>query len=215
MGQSISLIYWPPEAAPATAFPKGKKQYNEPLAGRVIKRYGASEKAFQIFFEESKKCDPPLEEEELMRIWHSAERFGEKISKQEGYVDPEKYNREFGTGESLKPEDYSDIGQAKILAREYRNELRYTDNTDFIRFNGIYWEESKQAAVGAAEEFLDLQLADALDQLAEAKKALVESGVPTAAFREGRKDTGKSSSRRTKERISVGTRSARHIRLLS
>ena len=175
-------------SGPSHSIPQGKRNNTmSRFAGRVIKRYGASEKAFQIFFEESKKCDPPLEEEELMRIWHSAERFGEKISKQEGYVDPEKYNREFGTGESLKPEDYSDIGQAKILAREYRNELRYTDNTDFIRFNGIYWEESKQAAVGAAEEFLDLQLADALDQLAEAKKALVESGVPTAAFEKGGK----------------------------
>ena len=75
-------------------------------------------------------------------------------------MSPEDYNGEF-CRESLKPADYSDIGQAKVLAKEYGVELRYTAATDYIRFCGEYWIESKQQAVGAAEEFLDLQLADA------------------------------------------------------
>lgn len=146
------------------------------FAGRVVKRYGATEKAYQIFMEEADKCDPPLPGEELAAIWQSACRFAEKVQSQEGYVSPEDYNDEFYR-ESLKPADYSDIGQAKVLAKEYGVELRYTAATDYIRFCGEYWIESKQQAVGAAEEFLDLQLADAKDDVRWAKQALLDVGV--------------------------------------
>ena len=143
------------------------------FAGRVVKRYGATEKAHQIFMEEADKCDPPLPDEELASIWQSACRFAEKVQSQEGYVSPEDYNGEF-CRESLKPADYSDIGQAKVLAKEYGVELRYTAATDYIRFCGAYWVESKQQA---AEEFLDLQLADAKDDVRRAKQALLDVGV--------------------------------------
>lgn len=146
------------------------------FAGRVVKRYGATEKAYQIFMEEADKCNPPLPGEELAAIWQSACRFAEKVQSQEGYVSPEDYNDEF-CRESLKPADYSDIGQAKVLAKEYGVELRYTAATDYIRFCGQYWIESKQQAVGAAEEFLDLQLADAKDDVRWAKQALLDVGV--------------------------------------
>lgn len=146
------------------------------FAGRVVKRYGATEKAHQIFMEEADKCDPPLPDEELASIWQSACRFAEKVQSQEGYVSPEDYNDEF-CREALKPADYSDIGQAKVLAKEYGVELRYTAATDYIRFCGEYWIESKQQAVGAAEEFLDLQLADAKDDVRRAKQALLDAGV--------------------------------------
>lgn len=146
------------------------------FAGRVVKRYGATEKAHEIFMEEAAKCNPPLEEAELAMIWQSACRFAEKVQGQEGYVSPEDYNDEF-CRESLKPADYSDIGQAKVLTREYGVELRYTAATDYLRFCGQYWVESKQQAVGAAEEFLDLQLADAKDEVMRTKQALMDAGV--------------------------------------
>mgnify|MGYP000476289996 CR=1 FL=1 len=155
------------------------------FAGRVIKRYGATEKAYQIFLDEAEKCDPPLPDTELNTIWGSAVRFGKRIAKQEGYVSPDEYNNDFGTRDSLRPEDYSDIGQAKVIAREYGNELRYTDSTDFIRYDGICWEESRQAAVGAAEEFLDLQLADANEQSEQALMELAGTGISEDIIRKG------------------------------
>lgn len=103
------------------------------FAGRVLKRYGNTDKAYRIFMEEAEKCNPPLEDEELAAIWQSACRFAEKVQCQEGYVPPEDYNDEF-CRETLKPADYSDIGQAKVLAKEYGVELRYTAATDYIRF---------------------------------------------------------------------------------
>ena len=146
------------------------------FAGRVVKRYGATEKAYGIFMEEADKCHPPLEDAELSMIWQSACRFAEKVKNQDGYVTPDEYNDEFA-GETLKPGDYSDIGQAKVLAREYGGELRYTAATDYLRFCGQYWVESKQQAVGAAEEFLDLQLEDAKDEVSRTRQELLDMGV--------------------------------------
>lgn len=155
------------------------------FAGRIVKRYGDSERAHSIFLEEANKCNPPLEAAELNKIWQSALRFGKKIAVQEGYVSPDQYNQDFSQGESLRPSDYSDIGQAKVLLREYGNELRYTEEADFIRYNGVYWMESRQAAVGAVEEFLDLQLADATDQTERAVRELVQMGLPRDIVRKG------------------------------
>lgn len=156
------------------------------FAGRIIKRYGNTDKAHRIFLEEAAKCNPPLEDEELASIWQSACRFAQKVQSQEGYVAPEDYNDEF-CRESLKPADYSDIGQAKVLSREYGVELRYTAATDYIRFGGTYWIESKQQAVGAAEEFLDLQLEDAKDEVMRTREALVDAGVSEDAITSGGK----------------------------
>ena len=160
------------------------------FAGRVVKRYGATERAHGIFMEEAARCSPPLEDTELAAIWQSACRFAEKVQGQEGYVAPDVYNDEFGR-ESLKPADYSDIGQAKVLTREYGVELRYTAATDYLRFCGQYWVESRQQAVGAAEEFLDLQLADAKDEITRAKQALMDTGISEDAITSGGKSLEK------------------------
>lgn len=155
------------------------------FAGRVLKRYGITEKARDAFLEHAKKCDPPLPDEELNTIWASAIRFfNKKVVSQEGYVPPDEYNIDFD-GSSLKPEDYSDIGEAKVLVREYGNELKYTNATDYLRYDGDFWQEDKQLAIGAVEEFLDLQLADAQDELQKATDALIGSGVPEEVVKAG------------------------------
>ena len=173
-------------AKPEVGIPQGQRNNTmSRFAGRIVKRYGDTDRAYSIFLEEANKCNPPLEEAELNKIWQSALRFGKKIAAQEGYVSPDQYNEDFGRGESLRPSDYSDMGQAKVLLREYGNELRYTEEADFIRYNGVYWMESRQAAVGAVEEFLDLQLADAKDQTEQAVRELVQLGLPQEIVRKG------------------------------
>lgn len=159
------------------------------FAGRVLVRYGETDKAHQIFLDQSTKCDPPLDDSELSTIWFSAVKFfRNKISGNSGYIPPDQYNNDFG-GEpgSLKPEDYSDIGQAKVLTKTYGDELKFTAATDFLRFTGQVWEENKQLAVGACVEFLDLQLQDAKDFLEVAKKALIGKGYPEADVNKGSK----------------------------
>lgn len=143
------------------------------IAGKIIKRYGNTEKARQIYIEKSLLCTPPLPQEELDLIWSSAVKFGKKVQQQSGYIPPEEYNM----ASRLRPDDFSDIGQAKVLAREYKGELVFTDATDYMRYDGTHWTESKQMAVGACEEFLDLQLAEAKAAVERARSALLRTGI--------------------------------------
>lgn len=159
------------------------------FAGRVLKKYGECDKAHEIFLDQAAKCDPPLEDSELATIWFSAVKFyRNKIAGSDGYVPPDQFNNDFGNAPgSLKPDDYSDIGQAKVLTNTYGDELKFTAATDFLRFTGQLWEEDKQLAVGACVEFLDLQLQDAKDSLEAAKKALIDKGYPEESVKQGSK----------------------------
>lgn len=163
------------------------------FAGRVLKKYGECDKAHEVFLEQAERCDPPLEDSELNTIWFSALKFfRNKVSKDSGYIPPDQYNNDFGDGAgSLKPEDYSDVGQAKVLSREYGDELKFTAATDFIRFDGEVWVEDKQMAVGACVEFLDLQLQDAKDSIEVAMKALVDAGYDESVVKQGSKALAK------------------------
>lgn len=155
------------------------------FAGRVLKKYGITDKAKEAFLEHAKRCDPPLEQSELATIWGSAVRFYKKtVMTQPGYIPPDEYNAEF---ESLKPDDYSDIGEARVLVREYAGELLYTDATEFLSYDGICWRENRQKAVGTVEEFLDMQLVDARTQYSEAMQALIDGGIPEEVVRAGGK----------------------------
>ena len=168
------------QKASVKTIPAGKRNSTlSRFAGRVVKRYGHSEEAHAIFLEEAAKCDPPLDDEELSKIWQSAKKWEKKVSSQPGYVPPEQFNPVMpkGPAGSLKPADYSDIGQAKVLAEEYGDELRFSEQTGFLHYDGVFWEPSASAAVGATEEFLDLQLADAELLVFKTKQALLNAGV--------------------------------------
>lgn len=159
------------------------------FAGRVVKKYGWNETSHQIFLEEAEKCDPPLDDEELSHIWNSAKKFAKVVQSQPGYIPPDKYNGPLpkGPSGSMKPKDYSDIGQAKVLDAEYGNELKFNPATDYLRYNGIFWNESKEAATGAAEEFLDLQLNDAKLEVFKASEAMKHAGTDPSVVRAGGK----------------------------
>ena len=98
------------------------------IAGKIIKRFGATDEAHNLFLKAAEKCNPPLSDEELARIWRSASKFGVKVSGQEGYIAPEIYNSDC----TLRPEDFSDLGQAVVMAEAYKNKLCYTPSTDFL-----------------------------------------------------------------------------------
>lgn len=153
------------------------------IAGRLIKRYGITDKAHDIYLEKAQLCNPPLEDRELALIWSSAVKFGKKVQSQVGYIPPEEFNK----GYSLIPEDYSDIGQAKVLSHEYEGTLAFTDSTDYMCYDGTHWAESRQMAVGACEEFLDKQLDEATAAVEKAKKMLLDLGVDKDAVMAGGK----------------------------
>ena len=165
--------------APASSGPILEGSRNNTMshfAGRILKKLGVCDKAKEAYKERARKCEPPLSEEELETIWNSAVKFYEKVASQEGYIAPDQYNDEFAIGD-LKPEDYSDIGEAKVIARSCRMSLRYTSATDFITFHGDRWYEDKQKSLGTVEDFLDTQLADAEGAVKQAEDALISLGV--------------------------------------
>lgn len=143
------------------------------FAGRVIKKYGDTDKAYQAFLEEAAKCEPPLDNSELGTIWHSAQRFYAKLSNQEGYVAPEVYN----APSCYKPGDYSDVGQAEVLAKYFSKELRYSPATHFIRYSDHYWQESEPGAQAVAHELTRRQLKESGNDLVTALDKLKSCGA--------------------------------------
>lgn len=62
------------------------------IAGKTIKRHGDTDHAYKMFLQYADKCDPPLTDSEVDRIWHSAQKFYKKVKMQPGYISPEEYN---------------------------------------------------------------------------------------------------------------------------
>ena len=91
------------------------------FAGKIIKRYGATEESYSMYLEQASKCKPPLDSE-LNSIQYSVTKFGKKVSGQEGYIKPEDYNQEF----KFKPTDYSEVGQVIVLSRVFQDRKKYS-----------------------------------------------------------------------------------------
>lgn len=142
------------------------------FAGRVIKKYGNTDEAYRAFLEQAAKCKPPLDSKELATVWHSAQKFFDRVSRQDGYIPPEAYNSDV----SYKPGDYSDVGQAEVLAKHFSGELRYSPATHFIRYNAHYWQESEPGAQAVAHELTRRQLAEASSDLFGALRKLEGNG---------------------------------------
>lgn len=153
------------------------------FAAKIIKRLGVTKEARDGFDEQALKCVPPLEKAELDTIWGSAVRFYNKtIKNSKDYKSPEEFQRE-----SLKPDDYSDVGEAGVLAREYADKLAYTNATDYLFYDGTHWRENKQLALGAVVNFTDDQLAEANTFLEVTEKQLQSTGIDEMTIKAGGK----------------------------
>ena len=101
------------------------------FAGRVIVRFGNTEQARQLFETKAHTCVPPLPDSELEAIWASALKFGAKVAATPGYIPPERYAEIQG----LRPTDFTDVGQATVLADEYAQKLAFSEATDWLVYN--------------------------------------------------------------------------------
>lgn len=122
---------------------------------------------------ESQKCNPLLEDFELKKIWQSAVSFGKKVQKQDSYIELEKYN----LGLELVPSDFTDVGQAKVLIEQYKDEMRFSPSTKFIVFNGSFWEESELKAQLVVQELSERQLEEAETQIEKIMQEMVKNGA--------------------------------------
>lgn len=99
-------------------------------AGKLIKRYGDTVKAEQLFKIEAERCVPPLSEDELASIWSSAKKFGERIADRDDYIPPEQFNTPAEKLAAMRPENsrrysWSDIGASRLFADYYKDIVRY------------------------------------------------------------------------------------------
>ena len=75
------------------AIPEGSRNSTMSRIGaRIIKRYGDTPEAKELFLQAAEQCSPPLEDRELESIWAGKQRLYAKISKQPGYIPPDTYN---------------------------------------------------------------------------------------------------------------------------
>lgn len=155
-------------------------------AGKVIVRLGNTDEAHALFLKEANKCNPPLDDDELDLIWNSAVAFGKRVESQEGYIPPEDYDGEV----LLKPNDFSDVGQAIVLSTEYKEVLRYSPATDFLVYNGGFWEESKPKAQAVAQALTERQLKEAEIEINNALNEMSENGALDIVMEKGSKKAG-------------------------
>ena len=175
--EAAEETFWDLDSVHATTIPEGRRNSTlSHFAGRVLKRYGDTEEAYAAFMERAAKCTPPLEDAELKTIWRSAQGFYQRISQEDNYVPPEEWNPE-KSGFRYAPDDRTDVGQARLLGRYFSHELRYSPATDFIRYDGACWQETKPGARAVAHALTDLQLEEAESAVADAMKRMAENGA--------------------------------------
>lgn len=188
----------------ADIIPKGQRNtHMSQYAARILVRLGDTEEAHRQYLREAKKCSPPLSDTELQTIWDSARRFFyTRVVTQPGYISPAQFSQQAsaplptsspppssptvappsGTAASspdlhLCPADFTDVGQAIVLAREYENKLRYSEATGWLFYNGSYWEENDSKAQSIAQELTARQLKEVETELSRCKQELINNGA--------------------------------------
>lgn len=149
-------------------------------AGKLLKKYGDTGcKAYAAFMEYAAKCTPPLTDSELSTIWNSALKFYNKTVKPApDYRQPLEYQAQDFT-KSLIPSDFTDIGQANVLAGLNNTTMRYSTATKWIVYDGQVWNENEITAQGLAQDLTERQLDEARILVSSAQAAentAVEAG---------------------------------------
>lgn len=144
------------------------------IALSLLRSYPEANEAYTHFIEKSSHCQPPLDTQELSQIWKNAVNTCNKSPK--------------SISSSLKPDDYSDIGQARIIEREHGNQLRYSAATDYLVYNGSYWESSEIRAQGLAQMLTDKQLEEAQQLIISSSKNFEVTGAKGLVEKMGEKD---------------------------
>lgn len=145
------------------------------FAGRVLIRYGECEQARALFDRKANLCDPPLSDTELETIWNSACRFATKVAADPNYLSPQAYE----SLSALRPDDFSDVGQADTLAGEYANKIRYSLATKWLVYDNGVWDENDLTAQGVAQELTSRQLEEADNLVASTRENMTATGADT------------------------------------
>ncbi len=145
------------------------------IALKFLTRWGdANSKAYEQFSQSSQECEQPLPDDEITSIWESALKYYQNsIKSSPKYISPEQYM----SANSLKPADYSDVGQTYVFVREYGNIVKYSPSTGYLYYNGKVWIENELSVHRLVQQFTDRQIDDARSELRKAQQAEDESAL--------------------------------------
>ena len=172
---SITLDTFLAGIAEQKSIPQGQRNNTmHNSACKLVTRYGNTSEAYNLFIEQSQLCQPPLSDNELKNIWNGAVKsYRNNILTDENYIAPEIFN----FIPALKPDDYSDIGQSKILAREYKDRLRYCEIGTFLVYENGCWHETEVKSHGLAQYLTDRQLKEAEKWIKTIQAEIKNSGT--------------------------------------
>ena len=111
-----------------------------------------------------------MEETELISIWESVcKHYHEKTENSPDYLPPELYEL-FSKAETLKPNDFTDLGQTNVFVKVFKDVVRYSTATDYLYYNGKVWVESKTKIHRFVQLLTTHQLREVSFLLTEARK---------------------------------------------
>lgn len=142
------------------------------LARKFIWRHDDTDFAYSLFLEQAKYCNPPLSEAELSNIWKSNQAYLARMKANGKYIPPQEYFKKNAVLKTLKPKDFTDLGQAEVMAKYFNGKIAYSNATGFLVYKDNYWQEDPVFSKRCAQIITDKQLEEAKNQLFSAKQKL-------------------------------------------
>ena len=129
------------------------------FAGRILKKYGDTDRAREAYMEEARKCDPPLPRLEVETIWQSAKTFFHKTV--EKRTDYQKYDGS-GVPPFILVSKRGETVSPSLLAKYFRDHVHYLhvrgSGTEGMLFyvyeNGVYKIYAPEMVMGLLKEFI-------------------------------------------------------------
>ncbi len=146
------------------------------FAATTLKKYGISDKAFDLYMQRVGQCEEPKADSEIEKIWQDAcKYYANEVANDPEYISPDDYqSQEFS--DDLEPYDYTDVGEARVFVSRYLEKACYSTATKWLVYDGMKWTESDLKAQALAQELTDNQLKEARIRLKQAR-AVVDAAT--------------------------------------
>lgn len=167
-------------AAALQEIPEGQRNSTlSRFAFQLLKRLGDCEEARTEFDRRAEACTPPLDDGELSTIWGAAvAAYRRKIESRPDYLAPAEYalqGLQPQPGGSLRPLDFSNVGQARVFAADTAGEVLYSEGTSWLCWDGHKFAQSEAAVHLRFHNLTDRQLIEARKDVHTAVDALADA----------------------------------------
>lgn len=146
---------------------------------QLLKRLGDTEEARAEFDRRAEACTPPLDDGELSTIWAAAvAAYRRKIESRPDYLAPAEYalqGLQPQPGGSLRPLDFSNVGQARVFAADTAGQVLFSEGTGWLCWDGHKFAQSEAAVHLRFHNLTDRQLIEARKDVHAAVDALADA----------------------------------------